>query len=368
MKLNLDCRHYIGEKPCKYQRLCEGCGHYSPMGTRVLIVKLGAMGDVLRTTPLLPALRQRYPECHITWLVEEASFQLLTDNPLIDRLVRYDLGALLRLELETYDLAINLDKSILATGALMKARAPEKLGFAIAETGSIYPLNPEAEYSFELGLSDDLKFRRNTKTYQEFTFESVGFEYHGEEYVFTIPDEDRAAAAEIFQEAGVTDDDLVIGLNTGSGAVFATKKWTIEGFVELAELLSEKLGAKVALLGGKDEVERNREIQSRVRTPIFDTGGYNPLKQFAAIVGRCSLIVTGDTLALHLAIAEKCPVVALFGSTCHQEIELYGRGEKIVGPADCAPCYKSSCEKMTCMKNITAPQVFEAVRRVLGRA
>ncbi len=60
MLLKLDCRYYKGEKPCKFNRLCKGCSHYEPMGKRILIIKLGATGDVLRTTPILKPLKEIY--------------------------------------------------------------------------------------------------------------------------------------------------------------------------------------------------------------------------------------------------------------------------------------------------------------------
>ena len=66
MFLKSDCRYFIGEKPCKFKRLCEGCGFYEPMGKRVLIVKLGATGDVLRTTLILKPLKEEYAPSHIT--------------------------------------------------------------------------------------------------------------------------------------------------------------------------------------------------------------------------------------------------------------------------------------------------------------
>src|SRR5580658_8338803 len=93
-----DCRFFIGEKPCKFKRDCDdGCAHFQPFGTRILIIKLGAIGDVLRTTPLLPFLKERYPESHITWLVDAVAVPLLADNPRIDRILTPGINAMTRL-------------------------------------------------------------------------------------------------------------------------------------------------------------------------------------------------------------------------------------------------------------------------------
>ncbi len=92
----------------------------------------------------------------------------------------------------------------------------------------------------------------------------------------------------------------------------------------------------------------------------------NSIRQFQALIGRCDLIVSGDSLGMHLAIAEKRPVVVLFGPTCPQEIELYGRGEKIVSPLACAPCYRAECDRgPTCMQAIEPETVVAAVKRWL---
>ncbi len=79
-------------------------------------------------------------------------------------------------------------------------------------------------------------------------------------------------------------------------------------------------------------------------------------------------MVTGDTLAMHIAIGLKVPVLVILGSTCPQEIELYGRGAKIVSDFECSPCYLSVCPKeVTCMDATSADVVFDAARKLLGR-
>ncbi len=107
---HLDCRHFIGDRPCKFKRVCEGCDLYDPMGKRILIVKLAAIGDVLRTTPLLTGLKKTYPRSHITWVVDKEAHPLLRNNALIDRLLVFDFSSTLPLEVETFDRAIGLEK------------------------------------------------------------------------------------------------------------------------------------------------------------------------------------------------------------------------------------------------------------------
>jgi heptosyltransferase-2 len=367
MFIRFDCRHFLGYKPCAFRRLCEDCPHYEPFGTRILIIKLAAMGDVLRTTPLLRGLREAYPGCHITWLTEPNVVPMLRGISGIDRLLAYGSESILQLGQEEFDQLYCFDKEPKATAFAMQVRARRKSGFGMNRFGSVMPLSPESEYMFELGINDPLKFRLNTKTYPELVYECAGLPYREPvEYVFPDLASETAAASDMLAGLGVLPGDLKVGLNTGAGDVFATKKWTEEGYVDLANRLVKECGAKVLLLGGPAETERNRRIMAAAAHPLVDTGTDNPIRTFAGIVANCDLMVTGDTLAMHIAIGLKVPVLAILGSTCHQEIELYGRGAKIISDFECSPCYLTTCPKeVTCMQATPADFVFDTAHALI---
>ena len=369
MELKQDCKFYIGEKPCIHQRLCEGCDKYDPMGTRILIIKLAAIGDVLRTTPLLDGLKRRYPRCQITWLTSPVAADLLRPIPQIDRLMAYTWENVMRLEVEQFDVMICLDKEPKATALAMQIRAHTKVGVGMGPQGNPFPLNKEFEYCFSLGLDNDLKFRRNQKPYQQLIFEGLGLEFQGEQYRIGIPETEKVFGRELFARNGVTDSDLVLGLNTGAGTIFANKSWTISGYVDLIGRIRRVPRVRVALLGGPEERVRNREIVEAVKNapgaPVIDTGCDNTLLEFCGVMDRCDIVVTGDTMAMHIAIALGKKVVAIFGPTCAQEIDLYGQGEKITTTIECAPCYLKVCPKtVTCMDLISVEEVHAAVARL----
>ncbi|MFQ5673039.1 MAG: glycosyltransferase family 9 protein [Nitrospinales bacterium] len=366
MIIKPDCRYFNGEKPCKFKRPCEGCDEYSPMGKRILIVKLAAMGDVLRTTPLLAALKTRYPQSHITWVVDPASYDLLRDNRHIDRLFEFREETRLQLAVEEFDLLLSLDKDARAAAWAMQINAGEKKGFGLSRYGNIFPLNPECQHAFELGLDDELKFRKNRKTYQEIIFEAVGLEYHGEPYELTVRPEESEYAAQVLRTTGVRNGSRLVGVCPGAGPLFANKSWTVEGYATLIDSLNGMDGVQVLLLGGKAEVEKNAAIKQRLRSPVLDAGNHHTLPQFSAIIRNCDLVITGDTLPMHLAIGHGKHVLAIFGPTCPQEIDLYGRGEIIVSPIECAPCYKKTCDIIQhCMVRIPAGLVCEKTRHIV---
>ena len=371
MKPKFDCRHFRGDKPCRFAAggpfRCETCGDYSPMGTRILIIKLDAIGDVARTTCLLPALAKKFRPLHVTWLVAAEGADLLRDNPLIDALLPCDAASLERLRVERFDILLSLDKTARACSVAETVKARDRRGFGLSEFGTVYPLDERAEYAFELGLSDELKFRRNARTYQDILFEIIGMKFDGEDYFLPLNEAQRAFARQFGERAQIPSGDTVVGLNLGGGGAFANKMWGAERCIEFALLLRKAMPKSwVLLFGAERERERMAQVAARSGRRILNTGATNTIKQFQALLGRCDAVVTGDSLGMHLAVAEKRPVVVLFGPTCAQEIELYGRGVKIVPAVDCAPCYKGTCEQsLTCMDAIGAADALKALKKLL---
>lgn len=334
---------------------------------KILIVKLGAMGDVLRTTPLLTSFKRLDPTCHITWVVEKSSSAVLRNNPRIDSLLTYSAETVKALGGDTFDLAVNLDKEDEALDTIMACRAATKRGFGRSADGKLVPLDADSDYAYRLGVDDELKFRQNKKTYQEISFEQLGLRFKGEEYIFPVENSDKQFAAAHLKNLGVAvgSDRPKVGLNTGSGPRFAGKKLPAASYARLAEKIYAHTGHPALLLGGDTEAERNLEIETLSKAPVVNTGSHS-IGKFAAIISACDVVISGDTIAMHVAIAMKVPVVAFFASTCAAEIELYGRGKKIVSPIICAPCYKRICPiDEQCMKDMTVDEIFDAARLLI---
>lgn len=226
-RVRYDCRFYLGDRPCGHAPECEGCSHYAPQGVRILVVKLAAAGDVLRATSILPPLKRKYPESHVTWVADHAAVPLIRLNPSIDRAMPYGFDTWLRLSTQSFDVAVGLDKEPRA-GALMRSiRAEESFGFALSKWGTIEPLNDGALYDLALGLSDDMKFYVNTKTYPEIFCGIANLTYRGEPYELVLPDSSIEYGRRFLSD--LDPREPLVGLNVGSGAVFANKAWAPGG-------------------------------------------------------------------------------------------------------------------------------------------
>jgi ADP-heptose:LPS heptosyltransferase len=337
---------------------------------KILIVKLGAMGDVLRTTPLLKAFKKQYPKSEITWVVDAISAPVLDNNPLIHRVVIYGSPEIKVALSQTFDLAVNLDKENEALDTMEACLAGTKKGFGWdKDKKQVAALTPSSEYAVRLGIDDELKFKTNQKTYQEISFEQLDLEFAGEEYQLNLAPEHESYAKEHLSRLGLLTDSStgIVGLNTGSGHRFAGKKLPKEHILRLAQILTERLKTRVVLLGGPEEAELNKAIEKEIKGFGVNLGTHHSILQFAALVSNCGLVITGDTIAMHIAIATKVPALVYFGSTCAKEIELYGRGQKMVSDIDCAPCYKRDCpihEK--CMSDMSLERIAEGAEALYG--
>lgn len=368
--IRTDCRHYIGYKPCGRAEDCRGCADFAPLGPRVLMVKLGALGDVLRTTPLIKALKEQLPGCGITWLTAPSARGLLEHNPGIDRLWVTGAESLARLMVESFDRVICLDKEPAAVSAATLAAAPEKFGYGLTPTGRLTVFNAAAVESLRLGLSDELKFRLNQKTYQRLAFEAAELDWRpGYDYDLPLSSEDHRRADALL--SGHSGEGPLIGFNLGGGSVFACKRWKSGHFLDLAGLIADRWpGARILAFGGPEESKRLPRFLSAARErglkQVIDGGWNNSFTGLTALLARCDAVVSGDSLALHLALAAGSPCLVLIGSTAPAEIELYGRGEMLVTDLDCAPCYGRTCPREDdCMTRFKPEMVMNRLARVV---
>ncbi len=369
--VDLDCRFFRGDRPCRWHKatgaVCT-CEHYDRIEERLLVIKLDAMGDVLRSTALLPPLAEVHPRAAITWITRRESVGLLDGNPFLDEVLELGPDALAQLQARVFDRVINLDAGKTSAALAAAARSPRKDGFVLDERGIVQPTNDAARRWFEMGVFDDLK-RAGTATYQDLMADILGLSGRAHRYVFELRETEREKAHAHLASIGVDPSRPIVGLNHGAGDRWPLKQWREDGYVELIERIGRDPDVQILLLGGPGEAARSERLRDRVRVRIWDAGCDNPVRHFAALVDQCHVVVTGDTLAMHLALARGRRTVVLFGPTSAAEIELYGRGEKVVPDMSCLSCYKTSCDFVpNCMDLISTDMVEAAVRRQLAIA
>ena len=333
-----------------YERFIFICGEAVTMG-KALVVKLGAIGDVLRTTCILQGLKEKYDE--IFWLTKQASLDILKGNDLITKV--YVAGDDIK---ERFDLVISLDDGDEALDMVSKLEYDKLIGAYVKDGKAGY--TDEGAGWFDMSLisrygkdrADELK-ALNRRTYQSFLEEMLGIKV-------TRPmlklDDEAVRKAEEFKDRNKLEGK-VIGVNTGAGKRWKQKSWGVKQTIELIN----RLDCKVLLFGGPEEIARNKQILEE--TKAIDAGCDNTLQEFAALVNLCDQIVTSDSLAMHIALGLGKRVVVLFGPTSNAEIELYGLGRKVFAGMECLSCYKQDCNKKpNCMDSISVEMVLEALK------
>lgn len=306
---------------------------------KVLIIKLGmielldhqqgssvALGDVFRCTSILPA----FHNCHVTWLTDRRAFPLLEKNPLISRLMHYDLTTVFQLQAENFDSIVNLEKVPGICALADSLKAWRKFGFRYNAINGETAAYVGAERVLE--LSGDNNAKRSTRRYfNEFLYEIIGRTWEGQDMILGYTPK--------------VDISADVGFNFRVGPKWPVKAWPELRWQELESLLC-----------GKFLVDWQK--------------GEGNLYQYMDWLASCRLIVTNDSLGLHLALALGKKVVALFGPTWDTEVYIPEvSGVRIVPKSPCPllPCMQGECNQpVSCMNFIEAEEVAAAIFKLLG--
>lgn len=350
MIVKTDCRYYKGDIPCKPHKQfgyhCETCPVYQKIDQKIMIIKLGAIGDVIRTTPILRKIREIYPNAFINWLTY--SPDILSSN-WVDRILSVNVENIELIKQIEFDWLIVLDKDPIAISLSKQINAKRKSGFTMDEFGKAKPISTKAEeHKWLTGIFDDIS-RDNTKHYVQEMFEILDLEFNNEEYILDVNKQ---------IEWQIDHSKKVVGLNTGCGGRWTSRLWPNEYWIELAKNLLSK-GYEVILLGGEQEHNKNLMLAEQSGAKYF---GHFSLKDFISLVNECDIIVTAVTMAMHIAVGLRKKTIIFNSIFNRNEFYLYGRGEIIEPNPKCDCYYKPVCPHDS-MKNIVPEAVLYSINK-----
>ena len=362
VEIKRDCRYFRGDVPCKPHKLhgvhCADCNYYYKTNEDILIIKLGAIGDVIRTTPLLRKLKQEFEHVKIWWLT-------LTPEILpaeVDMPMGFDLKNIISLEAMHFSILFNLDKDLEACALAEKINADKKYGFHLLNN-KCNPINELSYNKYLTGIFDDLN-QANKKSYPEEIFEMCGYKFNGEKYILNRSESGFIPHLTDSAKVEPSVRRPVVGLNTGCGGRWTSRLWKEENWIELAKKLIAS-GYTPLFLGGEQEHEKNSRMAKESNGMYL---GHFPLKQFVNLVNECDLVVTGVTMAMHITIGLNKKIVLFNNIFNKYEFELYGLGE-IISPAKKCTCFFSpQCKnsEYKCMDHIYPANVFETIKKLLS--
>jgi len=328
----------------------------------ILIVKPGAIGDLLQLTPVVRALNLKFPVARISVIVgNSASVDIFRYNPSIHEIIVFDrrgehrpLPAFVklwqRLHGAHYDLVVNYQRSNLKTWLLVTAALPAHILVYHKERKKvIHAVQNHLETVLPLGIDPEAA---------DNSLELV------------VGPEDEAYADTLLGLPGCAGKRIV-ALNPG--ASHPVNRWSPESFARLADHLTAECRVKVIIVGGDGDMALAEEITRLAASDPINLAGTTTLLQLGAVLKRCSLLVSGDTGPMHMATAVGTRVVALFGAADPARTGPVGAGHRVIqaGGVECVPCRSRRCangSNLECMEKITVEEVFGAVASMLGDA
>lgn len=328
---------------------------------KILVVNMNYMGDALLTTPALSALREKYPDAQIDTIVGAgASAEVLRGNPDLNAVISREasgslarIGELYRLlRHERYSEVIILPPLPAYAIAATLARTPARIGQADRGMNWLLTrkMRTQAVHMADAML-DTMPVAPEARLHRQLSV--------------ALSEQDRADAASLLNEEQRQPDRPLVAVNLG--ATRPQKRWLAEHFAGLIDLLE---GITCVLIGAGDDDER---LASRVlglsKSPLtVNLVGRTEIKQLAALLERCDVLLTSDSGSMHLATAVGTPCVALFGSTDPAVTGPYDQRSRVLYKnLACAPCFSHpTCSgRFDCMREITPFEAAVAVRDLL---
>jgi lipopolysaccharide heptosyltransferase II len=328
---------------------------------RVLVLNRNNIGDCLLTTPLLRALKRRFPAARISVAIPEARRDLLATNPHVDEIIVRPkrsswwekFGFAFKIRSTHYDLIVSLqEKSLFYSWATCYAALARR-----SSTATVALRHPRTRRYYQHCV-DVIPDRHEVYKYLDVA-EKLGCPRDANPVLELEPTaEARQRVDRFISTRGIDSDVRFIAINPGGTK--QEKRWAEERFAQVADRLHRELGLPVMVLGGPEDIGKANTIAAAMKEhePLV-TAGHATLNDTAALLERCQLLVTGDTGPMHMAVALAVPVVALFGPTNPSKYGPFTRLKTVLRHD--RPC--SRCSE-PCIHTISADQVVDAALRL----
>ncbi|MEW5768094.1 MAG: glycosyltransferase family 9 protein [bacterium] len=359
---------------------------------KILVIQLDTAGDVLRTTPVIRGLREKYPSAYIGFLLEDRFTDILIHHPDIDEifviphLYRQALdegliepGVLLgrapestrlnpsekkiledlfhlreRLKGRTFDLVINLHQSLTSAIFTALSGGAQIVGNSLTEANSLRyedPWPPRKAY---------LETNRNQMNRLDLYLLMAGVKPSQKVPQLYLGQEAKDFISDCLQGYGVNESDFVAVLQPGSGwerNVWQIKRWNIKKVARIGDEIQQQLGARVILIGAPLEQARSAAVAHLMEEPPLDLTGRTSLQQLGALIERANLFIGPDSGPTHMAVALSTPTIAVFGGISPLLYAPVGKNFLILqAELPCRPFYgcRQPCEETKCLQAIPA--------------
>ncbi len=338
----------------------------------ILIIQTAFIGDVVLTLPLIQVCKRFFQEATIDVVAIPRTAEILKTHPAIRDVIVYDkrgtdkgIRGMMRvvrlIRSRLYDLALVPHRSLQSAIVARLGNIPMRIGFNSSEGAFLFSMTVRYKRTLH-EIERDLSL-----------LTPLGAGSDGKELPNLYPaDDDKHVVDQLLSEWNVREMSGCVAIAPGS--VWNTKRWLEERFVELSQLLVQNDFA-VILVGGPEDVNLCERIQQRANSSsLFNASGRLSVLQSAELIGRCKVLVSNDSAPMHLAVAMRTPVVAIFGPTV-PEFGFAPQGERDtvvqIKGLRCRPCSihggnKCPIKTFDCMVGITSQQVYAKIEELIG--
>ena len=333
---------------------------------KILIILLGAIGDVVRALPLLGRLRKAWPEAHIAWAVEPKSAPILEHHSWLDELIIYDrrhapwsfFGFLKQIRRGGFDLTLDLQRHLKSGIISLVSGATERIGFASVNT-------KEFNHKFATRhIEPQPRMRLKLMQYQAFG-EALGLPPVSIAFGLALPTEEQARAVALIADTPPPRLGVILGSSWPSRIYFP------EAIAATIRQLARPVDGKVfhpVLIAGPGESALAKQVVSLLNeiavTNLADRTG---LRDLIGIFGACDAAFGPDSGPMHIAAAVGCPIISLWGATAPERSAPWGNEQFVIrGDIPCHPCYLRECPVgRECMRRIAPDEVARTVRHAV---
>jgi len=325
---------------------------------KILVVKPSSLGDVVHSLPFLNALKARFPDAEVHWVIARGLEGLLEGHPMVNRLIiiNKDIWKKLSKAADTikevkqlfkdirnehYDLAVDLQGLFRSGLITMATRAPVRIGFSEAREGS------------RLFYTVKVRGGKDVHAVDRYMKIAGALGCDEKDILFPFPLCDSRMKDLEAIRSSIKEYAVIV-----PGARWDTKIWPAENFGRLASLLP----LRSLVIGSKGDMEIAERVVQSSRGKAISLAGKTGLWELIEVMRRARIVISNDSGPMHIAAGFKIPVVAIFGPTSPVRTGPYGEGHIVIKSGlECAPCFKRHCRDLKCMRGITVDVVYEKI-------
>lgn len=345
--------------------------------SKILIVNLGGIGDMLLSSPALKALKNSYPESRISMLISPKIYTFVKGLSCVDEVFMFNLEyggvmfldkaipnllTLITLRKKKFDLAVNMR-------TLVSKKSARKIKFILDIIRPSFTVGRDTEgrgYFFDIKVPETDIGEKYEMGYDIDTVGALGVKVFDKNIDLSVGGIALRHIEEELELEKICPADILIGVHPGG---MPSRRWSIDNFAQVIKTIDKKIKCRFVVTGGTDECHLALELAKISGVKTVNMSGKLTLEELEALIKRCNVYISNDTGPMHIAAILRIPLVAILGPgdiTRFDPRRISGNVKVMYNKVDCSPCNKKYCDSMKCLNAICPEAVTGAVLEFIG--